>query len=68
MLLSLSLLKSLKLIVCLYVSDWYLLRVNLSLSHTHIGTFRGPIEISRRTSPPFLNGSPPPPPPPLPGA
>ena len=39
--LSLLLLNSLKLIVCLHVSDWYLLGVKLSLGHTHIGTFLG---------------------------
>ena len=30
-----------KLIVCLYVSDWYLLGVKFHLSHTQIGTFYG---------------------------
>ena len=39
MLLSLLLLNSLKLNVCLYVFDWYLLGIKLSLSHTQIGTF-----------------------------
>ena len=39
-LLSLSLLNSLKLIVCFYVklANWYLLGVKLSLSHIQIGT------------------------------
>ena len=36
MLLSLLLSNLLKLIVCLYVSDWYLLGVKLGLSHTQI--------------------------------
>ena len=39
LLLYLQLLNSSKLIVCLYVSDWYLVEVKLSLSHTQIGTF-----------------------------
>ena len=39
MLLSLLQLNSLILIVCLYVSDWYLLGVKLRLSHTQIATF-----------------------------
>ena len=30
---------SFKLIVCLYVSYWYLLRVKFRLSHTQINTF-----------------------------
>ena len=32
---------SFKLIVCLYVSDWYLLGVKFRFSHTQIGTFLG---------------------------
>ena len=46
------LLNSLKLIICLYVSDWHLLEVKHSLSHTQIS-----IEFSRRVSQPFLYGS-----------
>ena len=31
--------KFIELVVCLYVSDWYLLGVKCCLSHTQIGTF-----------------------------